>query len=485
MHGSILRRGLTALCVLAALWAIVVWVTAGGEVQLGPFRLSSHSPRNPLLLSLVSGLAAWATSMLDESAGGAARRGRGAGFVVLIGLMALGLNVLMLAQPAMPTDKDYCMTDNPIGRGFRLLFTCDSYEFLVLAKEPARVVTTSGVRQSRPLSFGLAYLIAQPIHFLPRITRTGPYRLLRPEYISYLIINFALIVVAMVWFTSLLQADVNAPAGPELLFSLVVLSVNDITKVFFWSPHTQVYNLFIPCLTMYVTFRLIRRGEPLRTAQAALLGLAFGAGILIYGAFLIPVLSAVAIQLFLYRRLVPAVLVGAVTFVPYAAWVMFVRALTGSFYAHEVAKYRQYVWIADCAADGIAACGPVVTKNFWTFFTMAAPVILVPLVLVFCSRVARYVRPGPEPVPQSTLHALGLAIAMTFGITLVFLAMMGFYVQRLNWLLLPPILLALAVELRALRLSVPRRATWRFDASVVAVAVAYIVVLLERQGPYN
>ena len=111
---------------------------------------------------------------------------------------------------------------------------------------------------------------------------------------------------------------------------------------------------------------------------------------------------------------------------------MFVRALTGTFYSHEVAAYRQYMWIADCAADGIAACGPVVTKNFWMFFTVAAPVILVPLVLVFCSRVARYLRPGPDPVPQPTLHALGLAILMTFGITVVFLATMGFYVQRLE-----------------------------------------------------
>ena len=333
MSASTLRRGLTALCVCAAIWAIVIWVTGGGAVPLGPFRLSSQSTRNPLLLSLVSGLMAWAVSMLDETAGGPARLGRGARFVVLIGLMALGLNVLMLAQPAMPTDKDFCITDNPIGKGFRLLFTCDSYEFLVLAKEPSRVLTTNGVRQSRPLAFGLAYAIAQPIHFLPRITRTGPFRLLRPEFISYLIINLALIVFAMVCFTSLLQADGDARAGPELLFSLVVLSVNDITKVFFWSPHTQVYNLFIPCVTLYVTFRLIRRAEPLRAAQAALLGLAFGAGILIYGAFLIPVLSAVAIQLLLYRRLAPSFILAAVSIVPYACWVMFVRALTGTFYS--------------------------------------------------------------------------------------------------------------------------------------------------------
>ena len=111
------------------------------------------------------------------------------------------------------------------------------------------------------------------------------------------------------------------------------------------------------------------------------------------------------------------------------------------------------------------------TKNFWMFFTVAAPVILVPLVLLFCSRVARYLRPGPDPVPQPTLHALSLAILMTFGITVVFLATMGFYVQRLNWLLAPPILLALAVELRALRLSFPRRVAWRFDASLVAATL--------------
>ena len=264
---------------VSSLGAIVLALTRGIDLQAGPLRVSVHSPRHLLMLGVVSAIAAWAISLTQgdhEGPPGPRRWGR---FAALAGLLVLGLNILMLAQPSMPTDKFYCVEDRPIGKGFRHLLNCDSGEFLALASEPSSVVVRP-VRQSRPLSFTLAYLVSRPLYFVPRLVRFGPYHPFAPEFVAYLLINLALVILALVIFTWLLDWSARVRDGTELLFAMVVLGVNDVTKLFFWTPHTQVYNLFIGCLTLYPIVRLIEHGEPLRLRQAVWLGLAFGVGLL-------------------------------------------------------------------------------------------------------------------------------------------------------------------------------------------------------------
>ena len=53
--------------------------------------------------------------------------------------------------------------------------------------------------------------------------------------------------------------------GIEVLFCLIVLAANDVTKLFFWSPHAQIYNLFVPCVMVTgrsVLGRTVRQGMP-------------------------------------------------------------------------------------------------------------------------------------------------------------------------------------------------------------------------------
>ncbi|HEX5110428.1 MAG TPA: hypothetical protein VFV95_18385 [Vicinamibacterales bacterium] len=484
MQRSTLRRRLIQVAAVSSLAAIALALTPGFELHAGPLRVSVHSPRHLLMLAVVSAIAAWAVSLAqgdDEGPPGPRRWGR---FAALSGLMVVGLNVLMLAQPSMPTDKFYCMEDRPIGKGFRHVLNCDSGEFMALASAPASVVSRR-VRQSRPLSFVLAYVISRPLYLIPRLVKAGPYYPLAPEFVAYLIINIALLILTLVIFTRLLDWSARVRDGTELLFALVVLGVNDITKLFFWTPHVQVYNLFIGCLTLYLIVRLIERGEPLRSRQAVGLGLAFGVGLLIYGSFLIPLLCVALVQVVIYRRLWPALVAGAVSLLPYVCWVTLIFALTGTFYNHEIEVYRQFVWIADCAKLGVVACPPKAIDNAWAFFNTGAPVMVVPLLLLCGCRIAGYIWPGNTPVPPERLRLIGLAIAFAFSVTAVFLLLMGYYVPRLIWLLVPSVLLAVTLELRALRLAIALPRRWMFDAGLLAASLVYVFVLLERQGPYN
>ena len=143
---------------------------------------------------------------------------------------------------------------------------------------------------------------------------------------------------------------------------------------------------------------------------------------------------------------------------PYAGWAAFVYARLGTFYNHEVGMYRHFIWMADCARVSLASCVPAAQENWWTFFTMAAPIVAVPALLVFGLRVARYVHPGEATPPPSA--ALGRAVALTFVITTVFMLLEGRYAPRLCWFLVPPLLMVVAVEGQALRLSRPR-ARWQ------------------------
>jgi hypothetical protein len=472
---------------LAAAWAAVTASTGGSEFLVAGVRLSSHSARNPLILSIACGLLAWALSLArppQETL--MAPAPRGPQFTGLLVLMVVAVNVMLLAQPAAPLDEHNCVFDNDAGIGFRHMLNCDSPLFLALAKDPSMVFGTRGAtRQSRPLSFLVPFLIAQPLRLVPGLEDHGPYRPYAREFMAYALVNLAALTAALMCFTWAFERGTRRQGGPELLLCLVALAANDVTKIFFWTPHVQIFNVLVPCLSLYLGVRLIDREEPLTVRQAALLGLAFGTTLLLYGSFFIPVLCCSAIQLLVYRRPKPALVLAAVSFIPSLAWILFVYAVVGSFYNYEVEAYRQFIWLSDClrSADG---CAPAITSNLLTFFNTTAPVLVIPGILVVASRLARLIWSAGDVVEQQPPpRALGQSIAITFTITLVFLALMGFYVPRLSWLLVPPLLLLAAVEVQGLRFSRPQAQALGLSLAAMAAALAHVLILAARQGPYK
>jgi hypothetical protein len=475
---------LSALAVAAASYAALIAMSGGANTSLGFLHITSRSPFRPLLLAAACGLVAWALSLArtaDEAR--EAPRPRAFTFVALLALMVVTLNILLLAQPPPPPPPfNGCFFDNVIGRGFRHFLNCDSPEYLGLAKHPS-FVWTHGILQARPLSFGIPWLMAQPLRLVPYLESSGPYTPYAREFVSYILINLIALTAVLVCFARLLECGTGMRGGIELMFCLVLLGANNVTKLFFWTPHTQIFVLLVPCLSMYLTFRLIERGTPLRAVEALVTGLAFGAGVLFYGAFILPVLCLATVSLFMYRRLWPAVLIGVSALLPYAAWAAFVYTQLRTFYNHEVDLYRHFIWIADCARVSLASCVPAAQENWSTFFSMAAPIVAVPALFVFGLRVARYVFPGEAAPPPSS--ALGRAVALTFVVTTVFMLLEGRYAPRLCWFLVPPLLMVVAVEWQALRLSRPH-ARWRsFNVGMAIVLVIYVVMLASWQGPYS
>jgi hypothetical protein len=478
-------RVLWWIAVAAGLWAALA-ALSGPDFHLGALRVSSRSPYRPLVLAATSGLIAWALSLAGTAGDVRARPGtRSLKFVALLALMIVTLNILLLAQPSPPPPPfNGCVFDNDMGRGFHHFLNCDSPEYLGLSKHPS-LVWTHGLLQARPLSFTLPYLLSQALRLVPYLETNGPYTPFAREFAAFILINLVALTAALVCFTRVLEAGTGTRTGIELFVALVILAANDVTKLFFWTPHTQIFILLVPCLSLYLTFRLLERGTPFSPLRALVTGLALGVGVLIYGSFVIPALCLAAIHVLLFRRLWPAALLCAGALLPYGAWGAYVYSQLGVFvYNHEASYYRHFVWMLDCARVSLASCVPTAQANWTTFFMTAAPILVVPALLLCGLRVIRYVSPGDTP-PSPPSLALGRAIATTFTTILIFMMLEGRYAPRLCWLLVPPVLMAVAVELQAIRLSRPRARLQWLNAGIAVVAITYVVLLASRQGPFN
>jgi hypothetical protein len=485
-----IRRTLGGLCAVTGAWTVLLLLTGGFFYQIGPLRLSSQAPRTPFVIALVSGLTAWAMQLTANRSARALPESR-VRRVGLLSSLILGLGVMFLFQAAPPTNVNNCLFIHEMGSHMRHVLNCDAVEYLALARTPSMVLTKEHpYRQSRPLSFVAPHIVALPFRLTTWLNDRGIYPPYGPEFAAFALINLVVLVVTMRCFVRTLEmAQTGVPPGIEVLLALVVLGANDVTKLYFWSSHAQIYNLFVPCLTVYAILRLLSSGRALGWREALCVGLALGVGLLMYGSFSVTLVCVCAIQLFVYRRIVPTFIVGAAAVVVYAAWVVYVRLTAGFFYSYETEMYRQFVWLIDCYQAGRAVCVPRLVDNTWAFIDRLAQMTMVPLALIALVRVARFFWPGSREGSGAPAvnRSVGPAVAGCVLVSGTLLLLMGDaqYMPRLYWILIPPMLLVLSIDLQQLRVAMPPRAQRALSGVVFAGTLAYLLILTLREGPYQ
>ena len=484
------RRILVVVCGLASLWTALLLVTGGFLVHIGSLRISSQAPLPSLVVALAAGLAAWAISLTRGDAEPAASTPRErVRRVALLTLLILGLSVLALTQPAPPTDVNNCAFVNEMGQGMRHILNCDAVEYLAIAHTPSMVMTWAHpYRQSRPLSYLAPHVVALPLRLSSWLSAHGPYKPFAAEFVAFALINLVVLIVTMLCFIRLMRmARTSVPLGIELLFTLVVLGANDVTKIFFWSPHSQIYNLLVPCVTMYLIVRMLDAGRALSLRQALLFGLGTGIGLLMYGSFSVLLVCACATQLLAYRKILVPFIIGAAAVATYAAWVAYVRVTAGFFYSYETEMYRQFVWLIDCYKAGADVCIPQLQLNGWKTLDMLAKMTMVPLALIVAVRVARLVWPQSSSAAAPVNRHVAPAVAACLFVASMLLLLMGgaANMPRLFWVLMPPLLLVLAIELQQLRAALAPRGQRALSAVVFSAALVHLVIFALRQGPYQ
>jgi hypothetical protein len=369
----------------------------------------------------------------------------------------------------------------------------DAPLFIYLAKDPRLLLESPGSTwQSRPLYPALGWALAQPfravgLHVLgermlsgqPLPGVPGSYGSYLPEFAGLIVLNGLLLAMAVLLLRRLLGA--RSLLAPEMLLPATFLLANEVTKPGFWTPHLQMFNLLIPLVTLNLLVWLRPRLTELRARHFAALGLALGVGALAYGAFAVAA-AAAALCIVLQRgpgtrlvsRSLHAVLVLAAFSVPTILWVTFVKARTGSFYHHETAQYRQFLWLVDAARQGAGTLGEALAQNLSVYLTTLVLVLTLPVLLLGVLWAAVRVLGAATPLTARE-RAVVLAEALYMAVSIPFYALMGFYARRLTWTLIPALLPFFAFAVVRLRCSARPGIRVGATAAVIALAVGWYV----------
>ena len=390
-------------------------------------------------------------------------------------LIIVAAHALLLAP--FPPPGSHCVETRRVGP-LQMVLSCDSDQFIASARDPARLLEYRSWNQARPLGVVAASLL----------TLVESRWLNHPGWLSYVILNFVLLLVALIFFRRL-NAPVTATGATMVAVLGTFLVFNDVVKGFFWSAHTQMWNVLMPLISISLSYAFLRR--PVRSwlfMTAA--GLLLGVGFLAYGSLVVCVAAAiVSILLGVWKNreglnstLIGKLFVFLLAFVaPVLIWIALVKRASGAFFSPEAEIFRQFVWMLDSWREGgFAALMSQARVFFFEFFVHLANVIWPALMLLAIVVVVRIV--APDRLRQ-TIKERSLVLAAA-GITLVicavFYSLMGFYRNRLEFNVVMPLIVIASVLLTGVIEGLPRKQTTLTMTLVVLAALVFVASALVR-----
>ena len=412
-----------------------------------------------------------------------------------LALVATGVTVVaiafLFAPMAQPSEwRSLCIQIRPIAPRMNLVMNCDSPGFVTLAGNPSELLRPGSQWQSRPGFVVVGWIAAQPMKLVNRMVGLGsPMYNARvaPFYFGFILVNWLILVASGLLF--LRVAGAASPTESWVVLPMAMLLVNIVTKPFFWTPHLQLFNVFVPLLSIYLYPVVTRRWQAAPIWRYAGAGFLLGLASLAYGAFALCVASMTVALVFsvtrktLARTAMRIVALGAAFVVPPVAWREYVLRTTGSFYMHETDYYNEFVWMGKAIAKGWAVAQTTFSYSLKTFFATLPAVAVLPMVLlVVAALVLARLAHRPPAFLRSDATKGG---ACFLAVAIPFYALMGFYQERLSWTLTVPLLVLLALILREISERIDGLERRIFNLTLVALAVIHAVYIVATPGPYS
>lgn len=394
---------------------------------------------------------------------------------------------LMLAPP--PPANIPCVEIHRVWGPLEMVVSCDSYEFVEAAVHPGRLSLTRSYRQTRPLWVTVASLL--------KFAEVPPYvRLLLPGWLPYVFLNFVLLIASLMLFRRL-NEPVQWPASLAVAILGSFLLFNDVVKGFFWSAHTQMWNVLMPLISISLSLAFLRR--PMRSwhfmaASGALLGI----GLLGYGTLIICVpaaIVAIGLGLWINRERPPLLtLLGKVCLFTAAAaapsliWIKILVMTTGTYYHPEFEACREYVWMYDywkgvdpqALQQGQQICGviPQPSEFLGLFLRHLWNVLWPALGLLIIAPLVGVLAPHALKATIKERSLILVAAAITFVMCLGAFGLLGFYRNRLEFNIVVPAIVAASVILTGqLEHMTKKHAVVTLMLLVVAAAVCIMAAL--------
>ena len=174
--------------------------------------------------------------------------------------------VSFLASPRLiqKWKPDDCMKTIRIYGPFQFDFNCDSDEFIILANNPSLLLKDKHYTwQSRPLYPVIGWVLSTPFRlfqftpvakYLSRLDKRWSSGFL-PELMAFIFLNWLLMIASIAIFLRLIESDAVVFKFWAVL-PVTILLVNGITKYAFWTPHLQMFNLFMPVVSICLFCRV-------------------------------------------------------------------------------------------------------------------------------------------------------------------------------------------------------------------------------------
>ncbi|RSK37134.1 hypothetical protein [Hymenobacter metallilatus] len=402
-------------------------------------------------------------------------------------LLILGLTLSFWFSPAPRTEAEYCGTYLHLTPWAGFTANCDGFVYMEDARHPARLLESGEVRQSRPLFILLgsvvgypctwAVQVAQASGLLPaRVVQKLPvkYQPLLGFYVGYVLLNYTVLLAALLLFRYLYYRFTAQQGSSGILAGLFVFLVsNQVTKAFFWTVHQQMFTFLVPLVLVYVAAQLHTSAQ--WRQQLPLLAVVGGLLSLVYGSFVL-VLPVLLYGLWLQRaegsRLTMlgwAPLLMLLFAVPTLAWIGILRLQGVAYYNHEAAAYGQVVWLQALWQQPFPAFWQLLSVNFGKFLsTLPAIGPFAATALLGGWAFGRRQRP----------HFMRLLFGVTL-LLIIFLVGLGYYKERLTWMLVPVLLLMIGAS------GAVQQRPVRFTAGLLGAAGAWHLWQVVAYGPFS
>jgi len=333
-------------------------------------------------------------------------------------------------------------TNNPCAQVFSvakhtsLLINCDSAVFMKDAQNPARLFNGDSVYQDRPLPTLLVSVLSKVWHYFtfPDYQRSVvgnsgvsfTYSLL--TYVLFLFLNVLILSIAcwlglklvLVFFKNY---NIDFVFYPRFaIFIVSIISLNEITKTFFWTPHSQMFNLLLP---VYFFFLLQFRNTNIES-KFFVINCFFILVLLFCYAFYI--LLIIPMLIMNWKNIETRILMIVLCVTPYLLYPTLLELFGGQYYSLGLEKYRLFIWLLDSIKNAPEA--PSIYGNFYSFIKTFPifPVFLIIVLLLWW-----FLQKNSFSVELFKLVKFEFYAVLIY---FLFLAVYGYYARRLTYTLI-------------------------------------------------
>jgi len=258
-------------------------------------------------------------------------------------------------------------SDHPCGKVLDInsvmsvLINCDSAVYMKDAQNPMRLVNGESVYQDRPIPTLFVAFLAKFWHFLNLPDYYREFQGNSGQIVTYSLITYAIFLALSAAIFSLacyiglksfvqlqqkLKISTEVFIGSSFLF-VIVISMNEITKTFFWTPGSQMFNLLLPVYAFYLlTCNSNNITDKFYLIQILIVSLLLFS----YAFFAILLMPLVLIK---WSKLRNRLLLCSIPIISYLSYPFLLNQFGGTYNNFVVGYRRMYVWVIDAYMQNV------------------------------------------------------------------------------------------------------------------------------------